>query len=149
MPECVRLLTFGKGLLLSEGYGRGFKFQALGWGSTRSLCGRSVQGWEHGWVFPTMKEVEASLCLFSSISTLQAATNASAVNTAENGSQEMEQVETHFRFPEQFRMPKVNSGGAVTEEDLGRATLAAQYPENPTRKQKRDVKDLVGFLLSD
>ncbi|KAH7575385.1 hypothetical protein ACOSP7_005067 [Xanthoceras sorbifolium] len=40
----------------------------------------------------------------------------------------------------------------VTKEELGRATwtflhtLAAQYPENPTRQQKRDVKELMTIL---
>ncbi|XP_057718200.1 FAD-linked sulfhydryl oxidase ERV1 [Arachis stenosperma] len=40
----------------------------------------------------------------------------------------------------------------VSKEDLGRATwtflhtLAAQYPDNPTRQQKKDVKDLVQIL---
>ncbi|XP_061350320.1 FAD-linked sulfhydryl oxidase ERV1 [Gastrolobium bilobum] len=40
----------------------------------------------------------------------------------------------------------------VTKEELGRATwtflhtLAAQYPDNPTRQQKKDVKELVQIL---
>ncbi|KAF3435533.1 hypothetical protein FNV43_RR22622 [Rhamnella rubrinervis] len=40
----------------------------------------------------------------------------------------------------------------VTKEDLGRATwtflhtLAAQYPDNPTRQQKKDVKELMSIL---
>lgn len=40
----------------------------------------------------------------------------------------------------------------VTKEDLGRATwtflhtLAAQYPDDPTRQQKKDVKELVQIL---
>ncbi|TYJ40592.1 hypothetical protein E1A91_A04G151500v1 [Gossypium mustelinum] len=40
----------------------------------------------------------------------------------------------------------------VTKEELGRATwtflhtLAAQYPENPTRQQKKDVKELMSIL---
>lgn len=60
------------------------------------------------------------------------ATTASAAYATETVSKEMQQMETHFRFPEEFRMPEVNSGGAVTKEDLGRATwtflhtLAAQ-----------------------
>uniref|UniRef100_A0A9I9DGP7 thiol oxidase n=1 Tax=Cucumis melo TaxID=3656 RepID=A0A9I9DGP7_CUCME len=39
----------------------------------------------------------------------------------------------------------------VTKEVLGRATwtflhiLAAQYPDHPTRQQKKDVKELVGY----
>ncbi|KAI8532677.1 hypothetical protein RHMOL_Rhmol11G0232000 [Rhododendron molle] len=41
------------------------------------------------------------------------------------------------------------SATPVTKEELGRATwtflhtLAAQYPDNPTRQQKKDVKQLV------
>ncbi|XP_050920024.1 FAD-linked sulfhydryl oxidase ERV1 [Lathyrus oleraceus] len=44
------------------------------------------------------------------------------------------------------------SSTPVTKEDLGRATwtflhtLAAQYPDNPTRQQKKDVKELVQIL---
>ncbi|KAH7833109.1 hypothetical protein Vadar_003223 [Vaccinium darrowii] len=40
----------------------------------------------------------------------------------------------------------------VTKEELGRATwtflhtLAAQYPDNPTRQQKKDVKELMEIL---
>ncbi|CAO2842083.1 unnamed protein product [Amaranthus hypochondriacus] len=40
----------------------------------------------------------------------------------------------------------------VTKEELGRATwtflhtLAAQYPEHPTRQQKKDVKELMAIL---
>lgn len=40
----------------------------------------------------------------------------------------------------------------VTKEELGRATwtflhtLAAQYPERPTRQQKKDVKELMAIL---
>ncbi|CAK9868762.1 unnamed protein product [Sphagnum jensenii] len=48
--------------------------------------------------------------------------------------------------------PQINSGGAVTKEELGRATwtflhtLAAQYPEKPTKQQQRDVKELMSIL---
>ncbi|XP_062022700.1 FAD-linked sulfhydryl oxidase ERV1 isoform X2 [Rosa rugosa] len=44
------------------------------------------------------------------------------------------------------------SAGPVTKEGLGRATwtflhtLAAQYPDNPTRQQKKDVKELMSIL---
>ncbi|KAK6916346.1 ERV/ALR sulfhydryl oxidase domain [Dillenia turbinata] len=44
------------------------------------------------------------------------------------------------------------SANPVTKEDLGRATwtflhtLAAQYPERPTRQQKKDVKELMAIL---
>ncbi|KAK4284499.1 hypothetical protein QN277_001324 [Acacia crassicarpa] len=47
---------------------------------------------------------------------------------------------------------KVKSATPVTKEELGRATwtflhtLAAQYPDNPTRQQKKDVKELMGIL---
>lgn len=42
--------------------------------------------------------------------------------------------------------------GAVSKEEVGRATwtflhtLAAQYPERPTRQQKRDAKELIDIL---
>ncbi|CAN8288418.1 unnamed protein product [Cochlearia groenlandica] len=42
--------------------------------------------------------------------------------------------------------------GPVTKEELGKATwtflhtLAAQYPEKPTRQQKKDVKELMAIL---
>ncbi|XP_047315663.1 FAD-linked sulfhydryl oxidase ERV1 [Impatiens glandulifera] len=56
-----------------------------------------------------------------------------------------------------FLQPKdvlneVKSNGPVAKEDLGRATwtflhtLAAQYPDMPTRQQKKDVKELVSIL---
>ncbi|KAK3035747.1 hypothetical protein RJ639_033449 [Escallonia herrerae] len=44
------------------------------------------------------------------------------------------------------------SATPVTKEELGRATwtllhtLAAQYPDKPTRQQKKDVKELMGIL---
>lgn len=44
------------------------------------------------------------------------------------------------------------SAGTVSREEVGRATwtflhtLAAQYPEHPTRQQQRDAKNLVGVL---
>ncbi|EOA38525.1 hypothetical protein CARUB_v10010320mg, partial [Capsella rubella] len=47
---------------------------------------------------------------------------------------------------------KDKSTGPVTKEDLGRATwtflhtLAAQYPEKPSRQQKKDVKELMSIL---
>ncbi|KAJ7567429.1 hypothetical protein O6H91_02G146600 [Diphasiastrum complanatum] len=43
-------------------------------------------------------------------------------------------------------------GGPVSKEELGRAswtflhTLAAQYPDKPTRQQQRDVKELMAIL---
>ncbi|GKV19844.1 hypothetical protein SLEP1_g30053 [Rubroshorea leprosula] len=47
---------------------------------------------------------------------------------------------------------KEKSAAPVTKEELGRATwtflhtLAAQYPENPTRQQRKDVKELMAIL---
>ncbi|OAY39272.1 FAD-linked sulfhydryl oxidase ERV1 [Manihot esculenta] len=47
---------------------------------------------------------------------------------------------------------KIKSTAPVTKEELGRATwtflhtLAAQYPEKPTRQQKKDVKELMAIL---
>lgn len=44
-------------------------------------------------------------------------------------------------------------GGAVSKEEVGRATwtflhtLAAQFPESPTRQQQRDARNLVSFQL--
>ncbi|KAK9988594.1 hypothetical protein SO802_028833 [Lithocarpus litseifolius] len=49
-------------------------------------------------------------------------------------------------------LDKGKSASPVTKEDLGRATwtflhtLAAQYPVNPTRQQKKDVKELMAIL---
>ncbi|XP_039002790.1 FAD-linked sulfhydryl oxidase ERV1-like isoform X2 [Hibiscus syriacus] len=46
----------------------------------------------------------------------------------------------------------IKPAAPVTKEELGRATwtflhtLAAQYPENPTRQQKKDVKELMSIL---
>ncbi|GMH17929.1 hypothetical protein Nepgr_019770 [Nepenthes gracilis] len=47
---------------------------------------------------------------------------------------------------------KDKSAQPVTKEELGRATwtflhtLAAQYPERPSRQQKKDVKELMAIL---
>ncbi|KAJ6310425.1 hypothetical protein OIU76_015198 [Salix suchowensis] len=47
---------------------------------------------------------------------------------------------------------KGKSAAPLTKEELGRATwtflhtLAAQYPEHPTRQQKKDVKELMTIL---
>ncbi|KAG5238724.1 Erv1/Alr family protein [Salix suchowensis] len=47
---------------------------------------------------------------------------------------------------------KGKSAAPLTKEELGRATwtflhtLAAQYPEHPTRQQKKDVKELMAIL---
>ncbi|XP_073146994.1 FAD-linked sulfhydryl oxidase ERV1 [Henckelia pumila] len=49
-------------------------------------------------------------------------------------------------------LQKQKPSGPTTREDLGRATwtflhtLAAQYPEKPTRQQKKDVKELMAIL---
>ncbi|KAJ0935340.1 putative thiol oxidase [Helianthus annuus] len=48
--------------------------------------------------------------------------------------------------------PHTKQAGPVTREDLGRATwtfihtLGAQYPEKPTRQQKKDVKELMAII---
>ncbi|XP_019230307.1 PREDICTED: FAD-linked sulfhydryl oxidase ERV1 isoform X3 [Nicotiana attenuata] len=53
----------------------------------------------------------------------------------------------HSELPKQEK-----NAGPVTKEDLGRATwtflhtLGAQYPDKPTRQQKRDVKELMAIL---
>ncbi|XP_065869841.1 FAD-linked sulfhydryl oxidase ERV1 [Euphorbia lathyris] len=60
-------------------------------------------------------------------------------------------TETTLLKPEDI-LHKGKSAGPVTKEDLGRATwtflhtLAAQYPENPTRQQKKDVKELMAIM---
>ncbi|KAJ7946146.1 Sulfhydryl oxidase [Quillaja saponaria] len=47
---------------------------------------------------------------------------------------------------------KGKSAAPLSKEELGRATwtflhtLAAQYPDNPTRQQKKDVKELMAIL---
>ncbi|KAF7848339.1 hypothetical protein BT93_L2081 [Corymbia citriodora subsp. variegata] len=49
-------------------------------------------------------------------------------------------------------LKKVQAAAPVTKEELGRATwtflhtLAAQYPDKPTRQQKKDVKELMAIL---
>jgi FAD-linked sulfhydryl oxidase len=49
-------------------------------------------------------------------------------------------------------IPTWGEGNRVTREELGRATwlflhtLAAQYPDDPTRQQARDVRDLISVL---
>ncbi|EPS60171.1 hypothetical protein M569_14634, partial [Genlisea aurea] len=51
-----------------------------------------------------------------------------------------------------FTELKKSSSSPTTKEELGRATwillhtLAAQYPDKPTRQQKKDVKELMGIL---
>ncbi|KAI9127784.1 hypothetical protein K1719_000777 [Acacia pycnantha] len=56
-----------------------------------------------------------------------------------------------FVQPEDLLL-KVKFATPVTKEELGRATwtflhtLAAQYPDNPTRQQKKDVNELMGIL---
>ncbi|KAK8561315.1 hypothetical protein V6N13_149511 [Hibiscus sabdariffa] len=63
---------------------------------------------------------------------------------------------THLLIKVFTFIPSVDSSlkpsAPVTKEELGRATwtflhtLAAQYPENPTRQQKKDVKELMSIL---
>ncbi|XP_030469254.2 FAD-linked sulfhydryl oxidase ERV1 isoform X2 [Syzygium oleosum] len=49
-------------------------------------------------------------------------------------------------------LKKVQTAAPVTKGELGRATwtflhtLAAQYPDKPTRQQKKDVKELMAIL---
>ncbi|WOL08988.1 hypothetical protein Cni_G17741 [Canna indica] len=50
------------------------------------------------------------------------------------------------------RRNEAKASGPLTKEELGRATwtllhsIAAQYPDQPTRQQKRDVKELMAIL---
>ncbi|KAK1359005.1 Sulfhydryl oxidase [Heracleum sosnowskyi] len=50
------------------------------------------------------------------------------------------------------RCPKINNAQPVSKEELGRATwtflhtLGAQFPDKPTRQQKKDVKELMAIL---
>ncbi|XP_004498850.1 FAD-linked sulfhydryl oxidase ERV1-like [Cicer arietinum] len=61
-------------------------------------------------------------------------------------------VETTSSLQPRHPILKGKSSSPVTKEELGRATwtflhtLAAQYPDNPTRQQKKDVKELVQIL---
>ncbi|XP_004511174.1 FAD-linked sulfhydryl oxidase ERV1-like [Cicer arietinum] len=61
-------------------------------------------------------------------------------------------VETTSSVQPRDPILKGKSSTPVTKEELGRATwtflhtLAAQYPDNPTRQQKKDVKELVQIL---
>ncbi|GMN37857.1 hypothetical protein TIFTF001_007152 [Ficus carica] len=54
--------------------------------------------------------------------------------------------------PFQLNDMKEKSAGPVLKEELGRAswtflhTLAARYPDKPTRQQKKDVKELMAIL---
>ncbi|XP_022869275.1 FAD-linked sulfhydryl oxidase ERV1 isoform X2 [Olea europaea var. sylvestris] len=56
-------------------------------------------------------------------------------------------TDSHLLQPAE-NLKKGKSSGPVTKEELGRATwtflhtLAAQYPDKPTRQQKKDVKAL-------
>lgn len=63
-----------------------------------------------------------------------------------------ENVSTHPRHTDLITMKKGNLASPLTKEELGRATwtflhtLAAQYPDKPTRQQKKDVKELMSIL---
>ncbi|GAB4853444.1 Flavin-linked sulfhydryl oxidase of the mitochondrial IMS [Ancistrocladus abbreviatus] len=54
--------------------------------------------------------------------------------------------------PHDIHLKMGKSAQPVTKEELGRATwtflhtLAAQYPDRPTRQQKKDVKELMAIL---
>lgn len=56
---------------------------------------------------------------------------------------------THENRPNEISTPFL---GSVTKEHLGQCTwtflhtLAAQYPERPTRRQKHDTRQLVSVL---
>lgn len=57
-----------------------------------------------------------------------------------------------FVQPTEQLLKKEKTASPVGKEELGRATwtflhtLAAQYPDNPTRQQKKDVKELMAIL---
>ncbi|KAL3843863.1 hypothetical protein ACJIZ3_001266 [Penstemon smallii] len=59
-------------------------------------------------------------------------------------------ADSHLLQPEVIKNGK--SSSPTTKEELGRATwtflhtLAAQYPDKPTRQQKKDVKELMAIL---
>ncbi|KAK4437996.1 FAD-linked sulfhydryl oxidase ERV1 [Sesamum alatum] len=60
-------------------------------------------------------------------------------------------ADSHLLQPAEL-LQKGKSSGPTTKEDLGRATwtflhtLAAQYPDKPTRQQRKDVKELMAIL---
>ncbi|KAL0334967.1 UNVERIFIED_CONTAM: FAD-linked sulfhydryl oxidase ERV1 [Sesamum radiatum] len=59
--------------------------------------------------------------------------------------------DSHLLQPAEI-LQKGKSSGPTTKEELGRATwtflhtLAAQYPDKPTRQQRKDVKELMAIL---
>lgn len=81
-----------------------------------------------------------------------------------------EKIQTFFRTPSFLAPPlspiprrrsllaspsprgQTSDGGAVSREDLGRSTwlllhtLAAQFPDDPTRQQQKDVRNLIDAL---
>ncbi|KAL5561354.1 hypothetical protein UlMin_031101 [Ulmus minor] len=68
----------------------------------------------------------------------------SKVNSSDGGSAALQ--------PNDFPFKGKSVAAPVTKEELGKATwtflhtLAAQYPDNPTRQQKKDVKELMAIL---
>ncbi|KAL2552363.1 FAD-linked sulfhydryl oxidase ERV1 [Forsythia ovata] len=60
-------------------------------------------------------------------------------------------TDSHYLQPAEI-FKKGKSSGPMTKEELGRATwtflhtLAAQYPDKPTRQQKKDAKELMAIL---
>ncbi|KAL2513460.1 FAD-linked sulfhydryl oxidase ERV1 [Forsythia ovata] len=60
-------------------------------------------------------------------------------------------TDSHLLQPAE-NLKKGKSSGPMTKEELGRATwtflhtLAAQYPDKPTRQQKKDAKELMAIL---
>lgn len=60
--------------------------------------------------------------------------------------------ESLLLFSDSASLTKEKAVAPLTKEELGRGTwallhtIAAQYPERPTRQQKRDVKELMAIL---
>ncbi|KAK8316556.1 hypothetical protein V6Z11_A13G048600 [Gossypium hirsutum] len=69
-----------------------------------------------------------------------------------NPFQSLFQTVENFSYCIQTHIANFKPVAPVTKEELGRATwtflhtLAAQYPERPTRQQKKDVKQLMSIL---
>ncbi|KAF9621231.1 hypothetical protein IFM89_016725 [Coptis chinensis] len=57
-----------------------------------------------------------------------------------------------IEFPQEKNLIKVQFAKPVSKEELGRSTwtflhtLAAQFPDRPTRQQNKDVKELMAIL---
>ncbi|CAI9104297.1 OLC1v1002938C1 [Oldenlandia corymbosa var. corymbosa] len=76
----------------------------------------------------------------------------SSRSTSPSTSERTNHIDTIVIRPSEELVKKEKASGPVTKEELGRATwtflhtLAAQYPEKPTRQQKKDVKELMAIL---